>query len=82
MGTYYHFAVVNDRVLIWWIEDGEQRMRWIVGSAAAALIDFISLQNCKVQGRLRDALKLAETDIYPPDWDMRDERNLGHQSGD
>lgn len=57
MGTYYNFAVVHDRVLIWWTDNAGDHERWIEGDAAKAFTHFVSMQDCKVQGRIRALLE-------------------------
>lgn len=57
MGTYYEFAVVHGRVLIWWTDlKGKPHERWIEGAEAEVIIQAHSNADFMLQSALRRAV--------------------------
>jgi len=59
MGTYYHYAEVHGKILVWWTDnDGGQHQQWLEGEAAEEVLNLTSKQDFQVQQLLRRSLGL------------------------
>lgn len=65
MGTWYHYAVVHNRVLVWWTDDnGTEREEWFWGEEAERFMKLEDTANTEIQKSL---YALARTKMTPQD---------------
>lgn len=61
MGVYYDYAVVHERVLIWWTDNnGVCHSKWIEGEDGQKLISTLSSLDFKYQQELMAAIRIKD----------------------